>query len=182
MQASFPIKTIAMYTGFQQGFRRVRTFMEQRQYEQLAVASLDVPNNFNWVRDVFEPLVVFRDISPRRGVFCMMIMDRSGIGFNQTKILTVITSTWVLSAHSFLSWPFTCGYPYLKFFSSKALKGRYNLAQAVRPGLQVMQGRMEALKGRYSATSPQPLSRWRLPCGQIVISKNDLRSSGTPAG
>src|ERR1700733_12635657 len=35
--------------------------IEQREYDKLAAFALDVPEKFNWVRDVFEPLIVNRN-------------------------------------------------------------------------------------------------------------------------
>src|SRR5690349_833361 len=47
-----------MLTNFQKDFLDLRSIIEQRRYDELINFSLDVPGQFNWVRDVFEPLIV----------------------------------------------------------------------------------------------------------------------------
>lgn len=47
-----------MQTGFQKSFLQLKSIIEQRQYDKLINFSLEVPDSFNWVRDVFEPLIV----------------------------------------------------------------------------------------------------------------------------
>ena len=44
--------------AFQEKFVEIATILEKGEYEKLSEISLDVPDTFNWVRDVFEPLVV----------------------------------------------------------------------------------------------------------------------------
>jgi len=46
-----------MLTDFQSDFLDLTTIIEQRQYDKLAAFRLRVPGQFNWVRDVFEPLI-----------------------------------------------------------------------------------------------------------------------------
>jgi acetyl-CoA synthetase len=46
---------IAMPGNFQQNFIQLKTIIDQRQYHKLAKFSLEVPDRFNWMRDVFEP-------------------------------------------------------------------------------------------------------------------------------
>ncbi len=46
-----------MLTKFQKDFTKLISIIEQRKYNQLTGYSIDVPDNFNWVRDVFEPLI-----------------------------------------------------------------------------------------------------------------------------
>ena len=46
-----------MLTNFQSDFLDLATIIEQRQYDKLAAFRLRVPGQFNWVRDVFEPLI-----------------------------------------------------------------------------------------------------------------------------
>ena len=47
-----------MQTDFQKSFLDLKSIIEERQYEKLINFSLEVPGSFNWVRDVFEPLIV----------------------------------------------------------------------------------------------------------------------------
>ena len=47
-----------MLTDFQSDFLDLTTIIEQRQYDKLAAFRLRVPDQFNWVRDIFEPLIV----------------------------------------------------------------------------------------------------------------------------
>jgi acyl-coenzyme A synthetase/AMP-(fatty) acid ligase len=47
-----------MLTDFQRNFLDLTTIIEQRQYATLATFRLIVPDQFNWVRDVFEPFIV----------------------------------------------------------------------------------------------------------------------------
>ena len=51
-------KSIAMLTTFQNAFIELKAIIEERKYDILSNFSLDVPTGFNWVRDVFEPLIV----------------------------------------------------------------------------------------------------------------------------
>jgi len=47
-----------MFTEFQRNFLDLTIIIEQRQYATLDTFRLTVPGQFNWVRDVFEPLIV----------------------------------------------------------------------------------------------------------------------------
>ena len=47
-----------MQDNFQNNFIELRSIIEQRRYDALGSFLLNVPDRFNWVRDVFEPLVV----------------------------------------------------------------------------------------------------------------------------
>jgi acetyl-CoA synthetase len=47
-----------MLNSFQNNFTSLATIIENRDYSKLDDASIDVPENFNWVRDVFEALIV----------------------------------------------------------------------------------------------------------------------------
>jgi len=47
-----------MQGQFQDQFIEITTIIEKGEYEKLSSASLDVPDKFNWVGDVFEPLIV----------------------------------------------------------------------------------------------------------------------------
>ena len=47
-----------MLNQFQKIFTGLTTVIEKGQYDQLNELSIEVPDKFNWVRDVFEPLIV----------------------------------------------------------------------------------------------------------------------------
>ncbi|HEY5967089.1 MAG TPA: AMP-binding protein, partial [Chitinophagaceae bacterium] len=47
-----------MLNQFQKIFTRLTTIIEKGEYDQLTELSIEVPDKFNWVRDVFEPLIV----------------------------------------------------------------------------------------------------------------------------
>jgi hypothetical protein len=57
---------IAMPGNFQQNFIHLKTTIEKRQYDKLAKFSLEVPDRFNWMRDVFEPSLA--DINPEQNM------------------------------------------------------------------------------------------------------------------
>lgn len=47
-----------MPANFQKNFLDLKSILQQGRYDELINFSLDVPGQFNWVRDVFEPLIV----------------------------------------------------------------------------------------------------------------------------
>ena len=47
-----------MLNQFQKIFTRLTTIIEKGEYDQLTELSIEVPDKFNWVRDVFEPLII----------------------------------------------------------------------------------------------------------------------------
>lgn len=47
--------------GFIHNLCELLSIIEQREYEKLSQAVLDVPEKFNWVRDVFEPIIVAKN-------------------------------------------------------------------------------------------------------------------------
>jgi acetyl-CoA synthetase len=47
-----------MLSKFQKAFTGLTSIIERGEYNKLAEYSIDVPDKFNWVRDVFEPLIV----------------------------------------------------------------------------------------------------------------------------
>jgi len=47
-----------MPSKFQQTFTKLISIIEHREYNKLSECSIEVPNKFNWVRDIFEPLIV----------------------------------------------------------------------------------------------------------------------------
>ena len=47
-----------MLNQFQENFTELTAIIEKREYDKLSDRSMDVPDKFNWVRDVFEPLIV----------------------------------------------------------------------------------------------------------------------------
>jgi acyl-coenzyme A synthetase/AMP-(fatty) acid ligase len=47
-----------MLTQLQDSFVAVTEIINKREYDKLAELSINVPHKFNWVRDVFEPLIV----------------------------------------------------------------------------------------------------------------------------
>jgi len=49
---------ITMINKFQEIFTELTSIIEQKEYNKLAGYSIEVPYKFNWVRDVFEPLIV----------------------------------------------------------------------------------------------------------------------------
>ena len=49
-----------MVNKFQENFVKLTSIIEQREYNRLLECSIEVPNKFNWVRDVFEPLIVHK--------------------------------------------------------------------------------------------------------------------------
>ena len=46
---------------FQEEFLNITNIIKKGEYEKLVQRSFDVPGKFNWVRDVFEPLIVLAD-------------------------------------------------------------------------------------------------------------------------
>lgn len=46
-----------MRNNLQQSFLAIKSAIEKREYGQLASPALDIPDKFNWVRDIFEPLI-----------------------------------------------------------------------------------------------------------------------------
>jgi acyl-coenzyme A synthetase/AMP-(fatty) acid ligase len=52
------LNAIDMQTTHPRGFIETRKIIESKQYDKLSQTSIDVPEKFNWVRDVFEPHVV----------------------------------------------------------------------------------------------------------------------------
>src|SRR5688572_6902792 len=49
-----------MLNKFRRNLTELLSRIENREYNNLAECSIDVPDEFNWVRDVFEPLIVHR--------------------------------------------------------------------------------------------------------------------------
>ena len=49
-----------MLNHFQKTFTEIISIIEQNEYNKLNASSIEVPDKFNWVRDVFEPLIVQR--------------------------------------------------------------------------------------------------------------------------
>ena len=49
-----------MLNHFQKTFSEIISIIEQNEYNKLNASSIEVPDKFNWVRDVFEPLIVQR--------------------------------------------------------------------------------------------------------------------------
>jgi len=49
-----------MLNKFRRNLTELLSLIENREYNNLSEYSIDVPNEFNWVRDVFEPLLVHR--------------------------------------------------------------------------------------------------------------------------
>jgi acyl-coenzyme A synthetase/AMP-(fatty) acid ligase len=47
-----------MLNQFQKSFTELTAIIEKREYDKLSERSMEVPDKFNWVRDVFEPLIV----------------------------------------------------------------------------------------------------------------------------
>jgi len=47
-----------MPDGFSNSIKEILDVIEQRRFEKLSGAVIDIPVKFNWVRDVFEPLIV----------------------------------------------------------------------------------------------------------------------------
>ena len=47
-----------MLSKFQKTFAELTSIIEYREYNKLSEWSIEVPDKFNWVRDVFEPLIV----------------------------------------------------------------------------------------------------------------------------
>jgi hypothetical protein len=54
-------KPIVVPADFIDKLTELLAIIEQREYDKLAAFALDVPGKFNWVRDVFEPVVVNRN-------------------------------------------------------------------------------------------------------------------------
>ena len=50
-----------MPADFMDNLMELMSIIEQREYGKLSAFALDVPEKFNWVRDVFEPIVVNRN-------------------------------------------------------------------------------------------------------------------------
>ena len=46
-----------MVNKFQENLINLTSIIEQLEYNNLSECSIEVPNKFNWVRDVFEPLI-----------------------------------------------------------------------------------------------------------------------------
>lgn len=49
-----------MLNQFQKSFTEIISIIEQNEYNKLNASSIEVPEKFNWVRDVFEPLIVLQ--------------------------------------------------------------------------------------------------------------------------
>ena len=47
-----------MLNQFQKDFTRLTAIIEKKEYDKLSGYSIDVPEKFNWVRDIFEPVIV----------------------------------------------------------------------------------------------------------------------------
>ncbi len=47
-----------MLNKFQKAFTEIISIIEKNEYDKLNASSIEVPNKFNWVRDVFEPLII----------------------------------------------------------------------------------------------------------------------------
>ncbi len=47
-----------MLNKFQKAFTEIISIIEKKEYDKLNASSIEVPNKFNWVRDVFEPLII----------------------------------------------------------------------------------------------------------------------------
>src|SRR5678816_4828541 len=47
-----------MLTKFQEPFSELTSLIEHAEFNKLSECSIEVPKKFNWVRDVFEPLIV----------------------------------------------------------------------------------------------------------------------------
>ena len=47
-----------MLNQFQKTFTEIISIIEKKEYNKLNASSIEVPDKFNWVRDVFEPLIV----------------------------------------------------------------------------------------------------------------------------
>jgi len=47
-----------MLNKFQEKFTEIKSIIEHKEYNKLSGYSFEIPNKFNWVRDVFEPLIV----------------------------------------------------------------------------------------------------------------------------
>ncbi|QHT70175.1 acyl--CoA ligase [Rhodocytophaga rosea] len=47
-----------MNNNFQESFARLKAIIQEGRYSSLSDVSMEIPDNFNWVRDVFEPLIV----------------------------------------------------------------------------------------------------------------------------
>jgi acyl-coenzyme A synthetase/AMP-(fatty) acid ligase len=54
-------KKIAMPNDFINNLNEMFSIIERRQYGKLSQVDIDVPSKFNWVRDVFEPVIVKRN-------------------------------------------------------------------------------------------------------------------------
>ena len=50
-----------MPANFTDSLMELMSIIEQREYGKLSAFALDVPEKFNWVRDVFEPIIVNRN-------------------------------------------------------------------------------------------------------------------------
>jgi hypothetical protein len=48
-----------MLSKFQKTFVELIPIIEHGEYNKLSECPIEVPNKFNWIRDVFEPLVVY---------------------------------------------------------------------------------------------------------------------------
>ena len=49
-----------MVNKFRENFIKLTSIIEQREYNNLSECSIEVPNKFNWVRDIFEPLIAHK--------------------------------------------------------------------------------------------------------------------------
>ena len=47
-----------MLNKFQKTFTELTSIIEHGEYNKLSECTIEVPDKFNWVRDVFEPLIV----------------------------------------------------------------------------------------------------------------------------
>ena len=47
-----------MLNQFQKSFTEIISLIEQNEYNKLNASSIEVPEKFNWIRDVFEPIIV----------------------------------------------------------------------------------------------------------------------------
>ena len=64
-----------MLNQLQKTFTALTAIIEKREYDKLPERAIDVPEKFNWVRDVFEPLVV--DAYPDRNMLELVTDDPS---------------------------------------------------------------------------------------------------------
>ena len=62
-----------MWNNLQQTFIALKNTIEKREHGRLASIGFDIPEKFNWVRDIFEPLIV--ESSPQRNVLELLTDD-----------------------------------------------------------------------------------------------------------